>query len=244
MAQAKNSGLEHHSKPIPLSVSDMAAVQIEGSDEIVSVVQPNTSLAYRFTKRFQDIVLTSVGLVVLSPFLLAVAVAIKLEDPAGSILYRQLRTGKDGKPFKCLKFRSMVANADALKDELMDQNEMDGPVFKIRQDPRITKVGRIIRKASVDELPQLINVLRGDMSLVGPRPLPVKEAEGCNSYQRQRETVRPGITCYWQISGRNDVSFGEWMQMDLQYVCKQCFFTDALILFRTIPAVVSSKGAS
>lgn len=142
------------------------------------------------------------------------------------------------------KFRSMYANADAIKEQLMAQNEMSGPVFKITNDPRVTKVGRIIRKASIDELPQLFNVFRGEMSFVGPRPLPIKEEEAVPEKYRGRELVKPGITCIWQVSGRNNIDFEDWMKLDLEYVQKQSLLLDLKLLFQTIPAVLTNRGAS
>ena len=205
-------------------------------------ITPNGSLAYRVEKRALDIVASALGLIVLSPLFLLTALAIKIEDPKGKVFYHQPRIGQNGSVFSCHKFRSMYANADEIKASLMGQNEMDGPVFKIRHDPRITKVGRIIRKLSIDELPQLYNVFKGELSLVGPRPLPVEEELACNAYQRQRELVKPGITCYWQISGRNDISFEQWIELDFKYIREQNFWTDLKILLKTVPAVLSTRG--
>lgn len=210
----------------------------------VAFVQPNRGRFYLATKRFADIVVSSVALIILSPIFLLVALAIKIEDPKGKVIYSQLRAGKDGVPFRMYKFRSMYSNADVIKGLLMEQNEMDGPVFKMRNDPRVTKVGRFIRRFSIDELPQFANTWIGDLSLVGPRPLPIKEAEGCNTLQRQRELVKPGLTCTWQISGRNNISFERWMEMDIDYIAKQSLWLDFTIMAKTIPAVFMSKGAS
>lgn len=205
-------------------------------------LEPNRSRAYLLTKRGMDLFVSVLGLIVSSPILLIAALAIKLEDPKGKVFYRQKRVGKNGSIFWCHKLRSMYADADARKAALMARNEMDGPVFKIRNDPRITKVGRVLRKLSIDELPQLYDVLIGKMSLVGPRPLPVSEAEACTAYQRQRELVKPGITCYWQVSGRNRLPFRKWIELDLKYIREQSLWTDLKILFRTIPAVLSGGG--
>ena len=202
----------------------------------------NRSAVYRVAKRALDIVASALGLVVLSPLFLLTALAIKIEDPKGRVFYHQPRIGQNGSVFSCHKFRSMYANADEIKASLMDQNEMDGPVFKMRHDPRITKVGRVIRKLSIDELPQLYNVFKGELSLVGPRPLAVEEELACNAYQRQRELVKPGITCYWQISGRNEISFEEWIELDFKYIREQNLWTDFKILLKTIPAVLSTRG--
>ena len=210
----------------------------------VTELTGNTSRTYKFIKRAFDVVASAVGLVICIPIFLIVGIAIKLEDPKGPVFYHQPRIGLNGKEFTFYKLRSMYTNADAIKSTLMDRNEMDGPVFKMKNDPRVTKVGRFIRRTSIDELPQLWNVLRGEMSLVGPRPLPTKEELACNAYQRQRELVKPGLTCYWQISGRNDVMFNEWIEMDLRYIREQSLWTDMKILAKTIPAVLRLKGAS
>jgi len=216
---------------------------IGGRQNILSV-QPNKRRSYLFIKRLTDIVVSGVALAILSPVFFVVAVAIKLEDPAGKAVYRQLRTGKAGIPFWIHKFRSMYNNADAVKELLKDRNEMGGPVFKIRDDPRVTKIGKIIRKLSIDEIPQFFNVFKGDLSLVGPRPLPVEEADACDFFQKQREFVKPGLTCTWQISGRNNISFERWMEMDIEYIAKQSLRTDFVILVKTVPAVLLSRGAS
>ncbi len=203
----------------------------------------NTSRLYKGIKRAFDVVMSVLGLIVCIPVFLVIGIAIKLEDK-GPVFYHQPRIGLNGREFTFYKLRSMYTNADAIKSTLMDRNEMDGPVFKIKDDPRVTKVGRFIRRTSLDELPQLWNVLRGDMSFVGPRPLPTAEELACNAYQRQRELVKPGLTCYWQISGRNDVMFDEWIEMDFQYIREQSVWTDIKVLAMTIPAVLGAKGAS
>ena len=203
----------------------------------------NTSRTYKFIKRVFDIVVSAVGLVVCVPVFLAVGIAIKWEDPKGPVIYSQRRTGLHGREFTFYKLRSMYADADAVKPTLMDRNEMDGPVFKIKDDPRITKVGHFIRRTSIDELPQLWNVLKGEMSLVGPRPLIVQEELACNAYQRQRELVKPGLTCYWQISGRNDLMFSYWIELDLRYIREQSLWTDIKILAKTVGVVVHGGGS-
>lgn len=203
----------------------------------------NPSRTYKFIKRMFDIAASAVGLVLCIPIFLIVGIAIKLEDPKGPVFYHQPRIGLNGREFTFYKLRSMYTNADAIKATLMDQNEMDGPVFKMKNDPRVTKVGRFIRKTSIDELPQLWNVLKGDMSMVGPRPLPTKEELACNAYQRQRELVKPGLTCYWQVSGRNDIMFDEWIELDLKYIHEQSVWIDLKILFRTVEVVVQGGGA-
>lgn len=186
---------------------------------------------------------SAVGLVLCIPVFLIVGLAIKIEDPKGPVFYHQPRIGLNGREFTFYKLRSMYTNADAIKASLMDRNEMDGPVFKIRDDPRVTKVGRFIRRTSIDELPQLWHVLRGEMSLVGPRPLPTVEELACNAYQRQRELVKPGLTCYWQVSGRNNIMFDEWIELDFKYIREQSLWIDMKILAKTAGAVLGGKGA-
>jgi Sugar transferases involved in lipopolysaccharide synthesis len=207
-------------------------------------ITPNRNFGYLFVKRTVDIIASLLGLIILSPVFLVTAIAIKVEDPKGKVFYNAPRGGQYGRPFLCYKFRSMYANADAVKDFLAEQNEMQGPVFKIKNDPRITKVGKIIRKTSIDELPQFLNVLQGHISLVGPRPLPIKEALAVPAQYKAREEVQPGITCIWQISGRNEIDFDDWMKLDLEYVRKQSLLFDTEILLKTIPAVFTNRGAS
>jgi lipopolysaccharide/colanic/teichoic acid biosynthesis glycosyltransferase len=222
-----------------------SAISVRATGIIVDLrdVHPNTKRTYLTAKRAFDIAASALGLVCLSPLFLAVAAWIKLEDPKGAVLFKQQRMGQYGCPFTMYKFRSMYVNAAQRKQELMALNEVDGPVFKIKNDPRVTTVGKIIRKTSIDELPQLLNVLLGNMSMVGPRPLEVNEAEGCTLRQRQRELVKPGITCIWQISGRSDVSFEQWMRMDAEYINRQGIMTDFGIVLKTFPAVFMSRGA-
>jgi exopolysaccharide biosynthesis polyprenyl glycosylphosphotransferase len=196
----------------------------------------------RFVKRPLDAAASLLGLLVLSPVFLIVAVLIKLDSP-GSVFFRQRRVGKDGSSFVFYKFRSMVQDAEELKKRLLHLNEVDGPAFKISDDPRVTRVGRFMRRTSLDELPQLWNVLRGDMSLVGPRPPLPAEVEHYEGWQREKLEVVPGITCLWQISGRSHIGFTEWMRLDVEYIRKQSFGLDMKILARTLPAVVSRRGA-
>lgn len=206
-------------------------------------LSPNRSPIYRAVKRAFDLCASIVALILLSPLFLIVALAIKIEDPRGKVLYHQPRVGMNGAIFSCHKFRSMYSNADEIKARLMAQNEMDGPVFKMKNDPRITRVGRVIRKLSIDELPQLWNIVMNEMSVIGPRPLPVSEELACNPYQRQRELVKPGLSCYWQISGRNNVMFDEWIELDRKYIREQSLWVDLKILFGTFGAVLSGEGA-
>ena len=195
-----------------------------------------------FVKRMFDIIASLILMVVLSPVFLLTALAIKIEDP-GPVFYSQTRVGKWGRHFKMIKFRSMVVGADKMKDELLDRDEAGGVIFKIKRDPRVTRVGRIIRKLSIDELPQLWNVLKGDMSLVGPRPPVPREVAEYKYSDRRRLDVIPGITCIWQVSGRSDIDFEGQVKLDVQYIESQSFWTDMKILLKTIPAVLLGKGA-
>ncbi len=193
-------------------------------------------------KRLVDLAGASFALLLAAPVLLAAALAIKLTSP-GPVLFVQERIGLNKHRFRLFKFRTMVVGAEGMRDELLDQNEVSGPVFKMRSDPRVTRVGRFLRRTSIDELPQLLNVLRGDMSLVGPRPLPVRDYQGFNEdWHRRRFSVRPGITCLWQVSGRNDIPFERWMELDLEYIENWTLGLDLLILARTVPAVVRATG--
>jgi exopolysaccharide biosynthesis polyprenyl glycosylphosphotransferase len=194
-------------------------------------------------KRLFDIVASAVAVWMLIPLFVFVAVAIKLTS-RGPIFFKQLRVGLNGKPFHMLKFRSMIVNADALKEALARQNEQAGPVFKMKNDPRVTRIGRFIRKYSIDELPQLINVLRGDMSVVGPRPPVPTEVAKYESWQRRRLSVRPGLTCIWQVSGRNQISFEDWMYLDMRYIDHWTLLGDFQLIFRTVPVVLTGRGAS
>lgn len=198
---------------------------------------------YWIGRRAQDIFFSALALFVLWPLLALVALIIYLDDPHGSPIFTQTRIGRDGKEFKLYKFRSMYMNAEEKLAGLMDQNEMDGPVFKIKDDPRITRVGHIIRRCSIDELPQLLNILKGDMSIVGPRPALPREVEQYNDYQKQRLYVTPGLTCYWQIlPHRNETTFDEWMELDIQYIQERSFLTDWKIIFKTVGAVFRGSG--
>jgi len=195
-----------------------------------------------FFKRVFDIIASLILLIALSPLFLITALAIKIEDP-GPVFYSQTRVGKWGKLFTMAKFRSMVVGADKMKDELLDQDEAGGVIFKIKRDPRITRVGRIVRKLSIDELPQLWNVLKGDMTLVGPRPPVPREVSEYKYSDRRRLDAIPGITCIWQVSGRSDIDFAGQVKLDVRYIESQSFRSDMKILFKTIPAVLLGKGA-
>ena len=199
---------------------------------------------YEVVKRLIDIIISLIGIVLSSPIMLIVALMIKLEDPKGPIIFSQVRHGQYPNTFKIYKFRSMYVDAEQRLKELQHLNEQTGPVFKIKNDPRITKVGKFIRKTSLDELPQLFNVLKGDMSLVGPRPALPKEVEQYNEYQMQRLLVKPGITCIWQVSGRNNIGFDEWVNMDLDYIQNRSLLLDLKLIIMTIPALLGDDNAS
>lgn len=198
---------------------------------------------YSLLKRLIDISGSIVGLIMLSPLLAIVAVLIKLEDPKGSVFFYQTRIGKDQKPFRMFKLRSMRTNAEELLKDLLDKNEISGAMFKMKDDPRVTKVGKFIRKTSIDELPQLINVLKGDMSLVGPRPPLSREVADYTDHDKKRLTVTPGCTGLWQVSGRNNLCFKQMVELDLAYIEKRCIWLDIKIMFRTVKAVVASQDA-
>jgi exopolysaccharide biosynthesis polyprenyl glycosylphosphotransferase len=196
----------------------------------------------RSLKRALDVTVASVMIVGASPIMIVTAIAIRLNSP-GPILFRQIRVGKDGEHFPCYKFRSMYIDAEQRLKDLMAKNEADGPVFKMKNDPRITSVGRVIRKLSIDELPQLFNVLKGEMSLVGPRPALPSEVAKYTYEQIGRLHAIPGITGLQQVSGRSDIDFKRWVELDLQYISEQSLWNDIGILLKTIPAVIFSKGA-
>ena len=208
------------------------------------MVEPRKGIIYLFFKRTIDILGSGIGLIILSPIFILVALAIKIEDPKGNVFFVQERCGKNNKLFKMYKFRSMISNAEELLEELICENEMDGPVFKIKEDPRITRVGRFIRKTSIDELPQLFNILMGDMSIVGPRPAIPHEVAEYNEYQKQRLLVKPGLTCIWQVSGRNSIGFDEWVDMDLEYIEKRNLWMDIKLIFKTVGVLFGDDNAS
>ena len=202
----------------------------------------NEPTFYPATKRVFDLVIGAFILVLLLPIVPVIALMIKL-DSRGPVLYKQDRVGKDGRIFKFYKFRSMHHDADARVGELKARNEQDGPIFKIRSDPRVTSVGRFLRRSSLDEIPQVFNVIKGDMSIVGPRPPLPAEVAQYQPWHRRRLEVKPGITCLWQISGRSHIGFNEWMRLDMEYLKTRSFLTDLLIFLKTIPAVIARKGA-
>ena len=201
------------------------------------------SKLYEITKRLMDILLSLIAIIFLMPIFIIVAIAIKIEDPKGKIIFTQERNGVYPTTFKMYKFRSMVHNAEELLEELNNQNELTGPVFKMKEDPRITKVGKFIRKTSIDELPQLFNILKGDMSLVGPRPPIPREVEKYTEYQLQRLSVKPGLTCIWQVSGRNSIDFDQWIELDLQYIRERSILLDTKLIFKTFFVLFGDKNA-
>ncbi|MGN1097936.1 MAG: sugar transferase [Clostridia bacterium] len=220
-----------------------ACKEFDEEKVILSAEEVEKSRVYLIMKRLLDIAASALALVVLSPLFLIISLIIVIDDPHGSPFYSQERIGINGKIFKFWKFRSMVVNADQMLEKLQAQNEKDGPVFKMKDDPRITRIGKFIRKSSIDELPQLWNVLKGDMSLVGPRPALPKEVERYNDYQRQRLLVTPGLTCYWQASdGRDKIGFDEWVDMDVQYIKDRSFWLDIKLILRTVKVVFTGQG--
>jgi len=203
----------------------------------------NEQKTYLILKRGLDILCSLMGLIMLSILFFLIGLLIKLEDRRGAVFFKQTRIGKDGKAFQMYKFRSMVSNAEELKASLMDKNEATGPVFKIKEDPRVTRIGKFIRKTSIDELPQLINVLKGEMSLVGPRPSLPQEVAAYTPYERQRLKIVPGITCYWQVGGRSNLSFSEWVELDLKYIRERSLFIDFKLIVKTFFVLFGSKDA-
>ena len=198
---------------------------------------------YWVLRRAQDIVFSLLALILLAPLALVISLAIVLDSPGDGAIFQQRRVGRDGKLFWLYKFRTMCPDAEEQLNELLSQNQMDGPVFKIKGDPRITWVGRFLRKTSLDELPQLLNVLQGDMSIVGPRPALPREVELYSDYQRQRLYVTPGLSCYWQIAPhRNEMSFDEWVALDLKYIQERSFWVDWKIIFLTVRAMLMKYG--
>lgn len=203
----------------------------------------NADKVYLFMKRMLDLLGSFIGLIILCPLFAVIGLLIKIEAPQGSVFFRQVRVGQNGKEFHMYKFRSMVANAEDLLEQLIDQNEVNGNMFKMKNDPRITRIGKFIRKTSLDELPQLWNVFRGEMSLVGPRPALPREVKNYTSYDRQRLQMIPGCTGLWQVSGRNSVGFEQMVELDLTYARERSMMVDIKIIFRTFKVLVGSKDA-
>ncbi len=198
---------------------------------------------YSFLKRFIDIILSLLLIIVLSPLFVVVMILIVLDDRSGKAIFKQERCGKNGKRFNLYKFRTMCPDAESRLKELQDQNEMDGPVFKIKDDPRITKIGKILRSTNIDELPQLVNILKGDMSFVGPRPPLPKEVEQYDEQDQLRLLVIPGLTCYWQVTkNRNSMSFKEWMKLDRKYILERSLLVDIKLIFKTVLMIFKHDG--
>ncbi|MCM8788024.1 MAG: sugar transferase [Candidatus Omnitrophica bacterium] len=213
-----------------------------GSIPLISYIEAAQHPTERFFKRIFDILISAICLLALSPLFALIAFLIKIDSP-GPVFYVSLRCGKKGRVFKFYKFRSMFVGADNYREALRDKSDVKGPIFKIKNDPRVTRIGRLLRKYSLDELPQLINVLKGDMSLVGPRPLLPDEIAKLDLWQMRRLEVKPGITCLWQVRGRSDLSFYKWVKWDLWYIDNWSFGLDLKILWWTIPAIIKAKGA-
>lgn len=220
----------------------MTVSEFDGVPMLAFTRTPSDALALA-AKRVFDVVMSAAVLAAFSLVLVGIAVAIRLDSP-GPVLFRQRRMGRNGREFWMLKFRSMRVDAEETLEALRARNEMSGPVFKMRDDPRVTRVGRWLRRTSFDEFPQFLNVLAGDMSVVGPRPPVPKEVREYKRWQRRRLSVKPGITCLWQISGRNDIGFDRWMELDLEYIDNWSLWGDLAICLRTVPAVLSARGAS
>ena len=214
--------------------------QSESAEPEITIYEKPVYLA---VKRCFDIVFSLLCIIVFTIPILFVMLLIVIDSPGASPIYTQYRVGKNGRVFKFYKLRSMVPEADQMLDSLLDQNEMEGPAFKISNDPRITRVGRVIRKTCIDELPQLWNILKGDMSFVGPRPPLPREVEQYNDFQRNRLSVVPGLTCYWQIQpNRNSLTFDKWLELDLKYIEERNVKTDLMIIFKTVGAILKMGG--
>jgi lipopolysaccharide/colanic/teichoic acid biosynthesis glycosyltransferase len=237
----QNSQSEHHSGDHGDCSDSNDSTQGESLKE-TEAVEPLVARAMPRSKRALDVFLAAVAIVVFAPVLAVVSVLVKLTSP-GPVYFGQLRAGRGGKPFRMYKFRTMVPDAEQLKSQLLAHNEQDGPAFKMKKDPRITRVGRVLRATGIDELPQLWNVLRGEMSIVGPRPLPLSEAADCAPWQQERLDITPGLTCWWQVSDRwTSVPFADWMRMDIRYARQRSLATDLKLILRTIAFVIRRKG--
>ena len=232
-AKTNTEGKTGHSAPVTIDPVTQAAAERLRMGRI----------GYRFCKRAFDIVFSLAVLVGLCWLYAVVAVAIKLDDPRGPIVFKQTRVGKDGHEFQMYKFRSMVTDAESRLAQLLERNEKTGPVFKLRDDPRVTRVGHVIRKVSLDELPQFVNVLKGDMSIVGPRPALPREVATYDDRQSQRLLIKPGITCFWQTRrDRDSITFDEWIDLDLLYIEKCSAWTDFKLIVQTVGCVLTAQG--
>ena len=233
--------------PVSLKPSEAKGMGLSEPDLNVDVAAEELRtgrLGYRFIKRMFDIVFSVLVLILLCWLFLIVAIAVKVDDPKGPVFFEQERVGKDGRNFRMWKFRSMVSDAEARLEGLRAKNEKTGPVFKMKDDPRVTRVGRFIRKTSIDELPQFLNVFLGDMSVVGPRPALPKEVATYSSRQNQRLLVKPGLTCFWQTRRNRDaISFDEWVELDLLYIKKCSAWTDFKLIIQTVGVVLTAQGS-
>lgn len=208
-----------------------------------SVRRTKKRCVYLCIKRVQDVVLSALALILLAPLMLLIALAVVIDDPQGGPIFSQVRCGRGGEGFRLYKFRTMCVDAERRLEELLPYNEMEGPAFKIQNDPRITRLGRFLRSTGLDELPQLVNILKGDMSIVGPRPPLFREIIDYTPYQRQRLAVTPGLTCFWQVSPRrNSLSFDAWVELDLRYIREQSWLLDWKLIFQTGRAVLRREG--
>lgn len=210
---------------------------------VSSVRRTTKRRVYLYIKRVQDVVLSALALILLAPLMLLIALAVVIDDPQGGPIFSQVRCGRGGEGFRLYKFRTMCVDAERRLEELLPYNEMEGPAFKIQNDPRITRLGRFLRSTGLDELPQLVNILKGDMSIVGPRPPLFREIIDYTPYQRQRLAVTPGLTCFWQVSPRrNSLSFDAWVELDLRYIREQSWLLDWKLIFQTGRAVLRREG--
>lgn len=225
------------------SINEGYSNKIYREGELLQAHHVDQQYAYRCTKRAIDIIGSVIGLIILSPVFLIVAIAMKREEKNGPIIFSQMRVGKNGKLFKMHKFRSMCVDAEEKLAALLEQNEVEGAMFKMKEDPRVTNVGKFIRKTSIDELPQLWNVLKGDMSLVGPRPPLEREVAEYTKYDKQRLLAKPGCTGLWQVSGRNDVGFHDMVKLDIQYIENLSITNDIAIMFKTVWVMIKPNGA-
>lgn len=236
--------MERQTENIGIMHAATKAAAMNNSDAVwLNQDKINAQVGYLFIKRIFDIVASFAALLILSPLFLVIAILIKLEDPKGPVFYSQFRVGRNGKKFRMYKFRSMCVDADKKLKDLLAKNEVEGAMFKMKDDPRITRVGKWIRKTSVDELPQLWNVLHGDMALVGPRPPLPRETATYSEYDKQRLYVQPGCTGLWQVSGRNDVGFHEMVALDIQYIKTRNLWVDIKIMFKTVGIMIHPNGA-
>jgi exopolysaccharide biosynthesis polyprenyl glycosylphosphotransferase len=235
--------IRFESQSFNLRTASSRVRDLDEPSQVVAVAGPMEALP-SLAKRAIDIAFSAALILLLTPLLILVAIAVKLSSP-GPVLFRQSRVGLNKRDFTIYKFRTMVVDAEKLHEQLAAMNEMSGPVFKITKDPRVTPLGRFLRKTSIDELPQLFNVLKGDMSLVGPRAMSMRDYKlFAQDWQRRRFSVKPGITCLWQVKGRNSIPFEKWMELDMQYIDKWSLWLDLKILLQTVPAVLRGTGAA